>query len=93
MTGLSELDKVVRPVIVSRMVQLRGHTMTRFVIVGAATVFVDFVSLYILHGILGLAVAPATAVAFAAGLPVNFMGQRVGYSSHWTRHTDVSGAT
>ncbi len=77
MTGLSELDKVVRPVIVSRMVQLRGHTMTRFVIVGAATVFVDFVSLYILHGILGLAVAPATAVAFAAGLPVNFMGQRV----------------
>jgi putative flippase GtrA len=58
------------------MAQLLAHTMTRFVVVGMATVVVDFTALYIAHGIIGLAILPATAVAFATAIPVNFMGQR-----------------
>jgi putative flippase GtrA len=44
----------------------------RFLIVGGASVVVDAGLLYVLHGLLGLRLEPATALAFLAGFVVNF---------------------
>lgn len=44
----------------------------RFLIVGGASLAVDAGLLYVLHGLLGLWLEPATALAFLAGFAVNF---------------------
>ncbi|MDP4015273.1 MAG: GtrA family protein [Candidatus Nanopelagicales bacterium] len=44
----------------------------RFVTVGLASAAVDFCFLYLLHGVLGLAVAPAAFLAFWSSFFVNF---------------------
>jgi putative flippase GtrA len=44
----------------------------RFLVVGGASVVVDAGLLYVLHGLLGLWLEPATALSFLAGLVVNF---------------------
>jgi putative flippase GtrA len=44
----------------------------RFVVVGGASVVVDAGLLYALHGLLGLGLEAATALAFLAGFVVNF---------------------
>jgi putative flippase GtrA len=44
----------------------------RFLVVGGASVVVDAGLLWVLHGVLGLWLEPATALAFLTGLVVNF---------------------
>lgn len=44
----------------------------RFLLVGGASVVVDAGLLYVLHGLAGLRLEPATALAFLAGFMVNF---------------------
>ncbi|MFD1374684.1 GtrA family protein [Actinoplanes sichuanensis] len=44
----------------------------RFLLVGGASVVVDAGLLYLLHGLAGLRLEPATALAFLAGFVVNF---------------------
>ncbi|GAA0542009.1 hypothetical protein GCM10010172_24300 [Paractinoplanes ferrugineus] len=44
----------------------------RFLIVGGTSVVVDAGLLWILHGVLGMWLSPATALAFLAGFVVNF---------------------
>lgn len=48
----------------------------RFVIVGGASVVVDAGLLWVLHGVLGMWLSPATALAFLAGFVVNFVLNR-----------------
>jgi putative flippase GtrA len=48
----------------------------RFLIVGGTSVVVDAGLLWVLHGVLGLWLSPATAVAFLAGFVVNFVLNR-----------------
>jgi putative flippase GtrA len=44
----------------------------RFLVVGGASVVVDAGLLWVLHGLIGLRLEPATALAFLAGFVVNF---------------------
>lgn len=44
----------------------------RFLIVGGTSVVVDAGLLWVLHGVLGMWLSPATAVAFLTGFVVNF---------------------
>jgi putative flippase GtrA len=44
----------------------------RFLVVGGTSVAVDAGLLYVLHGLLGMWLEPATALSFLAGLVVNF---------------------
>ncbi|HWS35672.1 MAG TPA: GtrA family protein [Actinoplanes sp.] len=44
----------------------------RFLLVGGASVVADAGLLYVLHGLAGLRLEPATALAFLAGFVVNF---------------------
>ncbi|MEU4622565.1 GtrA family protein [Actinoplanes sp. NPDC023801] len=44
----------------------------RFLVVGGTSVVVDAGLLYVLHGLLGMRLEPATALSFLAGLVVNF---------------------
>ena len=50
----------------------RLHPAPRFLVAGGAAFVVDLGSLRILHGTLGIALAPATAGAFAIAFLVNF---------------------
>lgn len=54
------------------LVRLVRHSGFRFLLVGGASVVVDAGLLYVLHGSAGLALEPATALAFLAGFVVNF---------------------
>lgn len=48
----------------------------RFLVVGGTSVVVDAGLLWVLHGVLGLWLSPATAAAFLAGFVVNFVLNR-----------------
>lgn len=48
----------------------------RFLVVGGTSVVVDSGLLWVLHGVLGLWLSPATALAFLAGFVVNFVLNR-----------------
>jgi putative flippase GtrA len=56
--------------------QLRHHPAPRFLVAGVATFMVDIGSLRILHGSFGIALLPATAMAFAIAFLVNFTAAR-----------------
>jgi putative flippase GtrA len=60
----------------------------RFLLVGGLTAGCDFGLLALLHGGLGLALAPATAIAFCAAFLVNFT-----LSRHWTFQQGRAGST
>lgn len=55
---------------------LRHHPAPRFLVAGVATFLVDLGSLRVLHGTIGIALAPATAIAFAIAFLVNFTAAR-----------------
>lgn len=57
-------------------VRASQSSAARFVAVGGASVVIDAGLLYILHGRLGMALIPATAIAFLAGFMVNFLLNR-----------------
>jgi putative flippase GtrA len=54
------------------VVRLYRSSGFRFLLVGGASVVVDAGLLYVLHGLAGLRLEPATALAFLAGFVVNF---------------------
>lgn len=54
------------------VVRLYRSSGFRFLLVGGASVVVDAGLLYVLHGLTGLRLEPATALAFLAGFMVNF---------------------
>jgi putative flippase GtrA len=56
--------------------QLRHHPAPRFLVAGVATFVVDIGSLRVLHGSIGIALLPATAMAFAIAFFVNFTAAR-----------------
>ena len=56
--------------------QLRHHPAPRFLVAGVVTFVVDLGSLRILHGTIGMALAPATAIAFAIAFLFNFTAAR-----------------
>jgi putative flippase GtrA len=52
-------------------------SLVRFVVVGGLSFATDFGSLYLLHGVLGILLAPATVMAFAIAFVVNFGLNRI----------------
>ena len=55
---------------------IREHPAPRFLVTGGLTFLVDVGMLKLLHGVAGIALAPATALAFATAFVVNFTGSR-----------------
>lgn len=68
------LDPVLERLV--RITHLRQHPAPRFLVTGGATFLVDVGVLKLLHGVVGVALAPATVLAFAAAFAVNFTGSR-----------------
>lgn len=60
----------------TRLGWLRSHPAPRFVLTGGATFLVDLGCLRLLHGTAGLALAPATLLAFCIAFVVNFTASR-----------------
>ncbi|HEX2160312.1 MAG TPA: GtrA family protein [Thermoleophilaceae bacterium] len=48
----------------------------RFTVVAAASLIVNYVALYLLHGVGGLAAVPAQALAVVIATPVGFLGSK-----------------
>jgi putative flippase GtrA len=53
------------------------HPAPRFLVIGGASFLTDIGMLKLLHGVLGVALAVATVLAFGAAFVVNFTGSRL----------------
>lgn len=60
----------------SRLAALRDHTALRFALTGGVTFLVDLGCLRVLHGSLGVPLAPAAVISFGIAFLVNFVGSR-----------------
>ncbi|MER5862535.1 GtrA family protein [Kitasatospora sp. NPDC002040] len=60
-----------------RIRALFGHSAVRFLIAGAVSASVDMGMLYLLHGVLGLALAPSTFAGVLTSFTVNFLLNRI----------------
>lgn len=59
-----------------RLAQLRSHPAPRFVVVGGISLAADVGTLALLHGVLAMALVPATTIAFGVSSVVNFWFNR-----------------
>ena len=55
---------------------LRDHPAPRYVVTGSITFLIDIGSLKVLHGVAGIALVPATVIAFFIAFVFNFTASR-----------------
>jgi len=60
------------------LAQIRSHPAPRFAVVGGISLVADIGTLAVLHGVLHVALLPATAVAFMVSSFINF-----GFNRQW----------